>query len=93
MNLITKLIERIEEYRTTNKKPCKSYASQATAEKAANTVAAEAAKYFLVKQVEYLVFYNPAWNRWCVAFDLGKILQAGAGGYVGFISDRGFYTY
>ena len=33
-NIITELTARIEDYRSTNKNPCKNYATQAAAEKA-----------------------------------------------------------
>ena len=97
MNSITKLINRIEDYRSTNKNPCKSYATEASAEKVALKVAREIAYYYSGKNDDselpsYLVFFNPAWGRWCVAFNIMNLLNR-YGGYVGFASNKGFFTY
>ena len=45
-NIITELTARIEDYRSTNKNPCKNYATQAAAEKATAKMAQAAAIYF-----------------------------------------------
>lgn len=94
MNLIKTLIARIEEYRATNKSPCKSYASEASAEKAAEQYAAKIVSSFTDEKfdLEYVVFYNPAWDRWCVAFRTGPLLQK-YGGYMGVASEYGFFSY
>lgn len=95
MNVIENLIDRIEEYRATNKSPCKSYATEQAASKAAGAMAVKAAQFYGVqdRDVNFIVFFNPAWGRWCAAFDLTGILRAGSGGYVGHLSDNGFYSY
>ena len=93
MNIIDKLVNRIEEYRATNSKPCKSYATEAAANKAAAKVAASGATYFGVSSVDYIVFYNPHWDRWCAAFDMQKIISQGNGGYVGYFSAKDFFSY
>ena len=95
MNIIENLIERIEEYRATNKQPCKNYATEAAAEKATAAAAAAAGLYFdrNAQPARYVVFYNPAWGRWVGAMDYNELFQRKTctGGYVGAIS--GFYTY
>ena len=95
MNIIENLIERIEEYRATNKQPCKSYATQQAAQKATAAAATAAGKYFDrdAAPARYVVFYNPAWGRWVGAIDLTDLLRRSnsTGGYLGFCT--GFYTY
>lgn len=94
MNVITKLVERVEEYYETNKKPCKSYATEANAEKAAHKVVQKIADCYNdeEKLVEYIVFFVPAMGRWTVAFDISKLINK-HGGYVGVVSDMGYFTY
>ena len=99
MNVIANLTARIEDYRKTNKNPCKSYATQAAAEKATAKMAQDAANYFDAQRrtdapsARYVVFYNEAWGRWVGAIDLTELLQrnTSVGGYLGFCT--GFYTY
>jgi hypothetical protein len=95
MNVIENLIERIEEYRATNKQPCKHYATEAAAQKATAAAAAAAGKCFdrNAQPARYVVFFNPAWGRWVGALDYTEIFRrpTSIGGYVGAIS--GFYTY
>ena len=94
MNTIKSLIERIEEYRTTNKNPCKSYASEAAAEKAGNEMATKAMGYYgTTKPIRYVVFFNQHWGKWVVAFDLTELCSRNVGGYLGYIPSKGFYTY
>jgi len=94
MNVITKLVERVEEYYETNKKPCKSYASESNAEKAAHKVVEKIAKYYSdeEKMVEYVVFFVPAMQRWTVAFNTTKLINK-HGGYAGIVSDMGYFMY
>lgn len=95
MNIVNTLIARIEEYRATNKQPCKNYASQEAAEKALAKAAEAAGKYFDRDQVpaRYVVFFNEAWGRWVGAMDYTELLSRKTcqGGYLGAIT--GFYTY
>ena len=99
MNITDTLIARIEEYRATNKQPCKNYASREAAEKATAKMAQAAASYFDKQGREdapsarYVVFFNEAWGRWVGAIDLTELLkrQNSTGGYLGFCT--GFYTY
>lgn len=94
-NVITQVTARIEEYRATNKQPCKNYATEAAAEKATAKAAEEAGKYFDEKAepARYVVFFIPAWNRWVGAMDYTELFrrQTNRGGYIGAIT--GFFTY
>jgi hypothetical protein len=99
MNIIESLTARIEEYRATNKNPCKNYATRAAAEKATAAMAQAAANYFDVQDrndvppARYVVFFNEAWGRWVGAIDLTELLKRknSTGGYLGCCT--GFYTY
>jgi len=99
MDLIATLTARIEDYRSTNKNPCKNYATREAAQKATAAMAQKAATYFDMAGREdapsarYVVFYNEAWGRWVGAIDLTELLkrQNSTGGYLGICT--GFYTY
>ena len=99
MNVIKFLTARIEEYRATNKNPCKNYATEAAAEKATAKMAQDAANYFNKQQgvearpARYVVFYVEAWGRWVGAIDLTELQyrKNSTGGYLGFCT--GFYVY
>lgn len=95
MNIIESLTARIEEYRLTNKQPCKNYATQQSAEKATAAAAAAAGKYFDREGAasRYVVFFVPAWGRWVGALDYTEMFRrhTANGGYIGAIA--GFYTY
>jgi hypothetical protein len=77
MNINKTIIARIEEYRATNKNPCKSYATEAAAEKATAQMAQDAANYFHkergveARPAQYVVIYNEAWGSlgWCGQHD------------------------
>jgi len=81
MNIITSLTARIEEYRTTNKNPCKNYASEAAAEKATAKMAQDAANYFSktpgveARPAQYVVFYNDAWGGWVGGINMSELIQ------------------
>jgi hypothetical protein len=94
-SIIKSLTERIEEYRLTNKQPCKNYATEEAAEKATAKAADAAGKYFDRdgKAPRYVVFFIPAWNRWVGAMDYTEMFRRSThnGGYIGAIT--GFYTY
>lgn len=94
MNLIQNLVDRVEDYYTTNKKPCKTYATESNAEKTAHKMVEKIANYFgdEPKMVEYVVFFVPAMQRWTVAFNIKPLLNK-HGGYVGIVSDLGYFTY
>lgn len=89
MNIIKEVTIRIEKYRLENKNPCKSYATQASAERAAEKIANQAKDFYPLDRIEYVVFFNEAWQRWNVAFR--QPLKSG--GYMGFFSDKGFFSY
>jgi hypothetical protein len=99
MNIIASLTARIEDYRATNKQPCKNYATEAAAEKATAAMAQAASDYFDMARLtgtrpaRYVVFYNEAWGRWVGAIDLTELLQrkTSTGGYLGYC--KGFYTF
>ena len=98
MNIITKLIARIEDYRATNKNPCKSYTTEAAAEKATAEMAVTVGKYFAradstPESAHYMVFFNPAWGKWVGAIHLSEVLSRknSVGGYLGVA--KGFYTF
>jgi hypothetical protein len=95
MNITETLIARIEDYRKTNKNPCKNYASYEAAEKAVKKASEKAGKYFDKNETpaRYIVLFVPAWGRWVGAMDYTELLnrKTAQGGYIGAIS--GFYTY
>lgn len=95
MNVVTNLINRIEEYRATNKQPCKNYATKEAAEKALIEASTRAGVYFdkEAQPARYVVFYNEAWGRWVGAMDYTELFsrKTSLGGYIGAI--KGFYTY
>ena len=99
MNIVAELTARIEDYRVTNKNPCKSYSTRESAEKATAQMAKRAGVYFNANNnadaaaARYVVFFNEAWGRWVGAIDLTELLKrsSSTGGYLGFC--KGFYTY
>ena len=95
MNIIDTVTARIEDYRLTNKQPCKNYATKEAAEKATAKAAASAGRYFDrdSTSARYVVFLIPAWGRWVGALDYSELLtrKTCTGGYLGVIT--GFYTY
>ena len=96
MNIATALIARIEQYRAENKSPCKSYATQANAEKATKKVAGFVGIHHGCDQeANYIVVFNEAWGRWVGGIDLSELTRRPEcmGGYLGLASQHGFYTY
>jgi hypothetical protein len=101
MDVIAELTSRIEDYRATNAKPCKSYATREAAEKATANMAHDAAVHFaldsakITKPARYVVFFNEAWGRWVGAVDLTELMArpTSTGGYVGICSANGFFSY
>ena len=99
MNIIDSLIARIEEYRTTNKNPCKNYATKLAAERATANVAQKAASHFDIARREdapparYVVFFVESWGRWVGAVDMTELMSRknNSGGYIGICT--GFYTF
>lgn len=93
MNIIDNLVTRIENRRKETKNPCKSYASYQAADKAAQVMAEKAKQHFGVDEVRYIVFYNPSWGRYHVAFGLNELLAKGVGGYIGIFAEAGFHNF
>jgi hypothetical protein len=95
MNIINELTARIEEYRLTNKQPCKNYATKEAAEKALIDASERAGKYFDKDAcpARYVVFFNEAWGRWVGAMDYTELFgrKTFTGGYISAV--KGFYTY
>lgn len=99
MNIIADLTARIEEYRSTNKNPCKNYGTEAAAEKATAAMAQAAANYFAkdrstdARTARYVVFYVEAWGRWVGCIDMSELINrsTSTGGYLGFC--KGYFTY
>lgn len=96
-NIIAELTARIEEYRATNKSPCKNYATEAAAEKATAKAAAAVGNHFsktgVGEPADYVVFYIEAWGRWVGCIDLVEVLGRAdsTGGYLGI--EPGFFKY
>lgn len=100
MNLIAELTACIEDYRATNKNPCKNYATEAAAEKATLEMAKVCAAHFdrnqrgvdAVKPAQYVVF-NKAWGRWVGCICITEVMHRpeSTGGYLGIC--KGFFTY
>ena len=99
MIIIASLTARIEEYRATNKQPCKNSATEAAEEKATAAMAQAAATYFDAKgrkdapSAQYVVFYVAPWGRWVGCINLSELLRRPdtTGGYIGFCKD--FFTF
>lgn len=95
MNVIHSLISRIESYLTETKSPCKTYASEASAEKAMTKYSEQAGKYFDRdgKPARFVIFYIPAMGRWAGALDYTELFgrRNATGGYLGLI--KGIFTY
>lgn len=95
-NIIKSLTARIEDYRKTNKNPCKNYATEAAAEKATAATALKAAQYLQSREdaepADYVVFYVESWGRWVGCINLSEVLRRpNAGGYLGVCAD--FFTW
>lgn len=98
-NIINFLTARIEDYRKTNKQPCKNYSTEAAAEKATKMVAQKAATHFDrdrradAPEADYLVFYVEAWGRWVGCINMSDLMRRSnsTGGYIGICGD--FFTF
>ena len=95
MNIIETVTARIEEYRASNKNPCKNYATKEAAEKALIAASAKAGAYFDQNgtPARHVVFFIEAWGRWVGAMDYSEMFKRSTanGGYIGAIT--GFFTY
>jgi hypothetical protein len=47
------------------------------------------------KEAEYIVVYNAAWGRWIGAVNLNELVnrKTSVGGYLGVVSQAGFFSY
>lgn len=97
MNIIKHTEARMLEHRTGKAYPCKTYATEAAAEKAVGRMAQICGAYFDREgtSARYVVFYVQAWGRWVGAIDLTEVLarKTSTGGYLGVCAAQGFYTY
>ena len=95
MNVIESLTTRIEDYRKSNSKPCKSYKTEKAAEKATAEAAKIAGAHFdqTGESARYIVFFIPAWGRWVGALDFTELFarKTSQGGYLGICP--GFYSF
>jgi len=96
MNIIKELSDRITERMSETKNPCKSFKSEAGAEKAAEKMARIGANHFMSERpANYVVFLHPELSRWVVGFDLSELLRRPetTGGYLGVFAAKDFYSY
>lgn len=100
MNIVKDLIARIEKRLTETKNPCKLYATEAKAEAVAVELAQLCADHFAktgtaTRPARYVVVLIPSVNKWTVGFDLTEVMNRAdsTGGYLGIMSERGFYTF
>lgn len=98
MNITRDLIARIEEYRASNKNPCKNYGTEDAADKAGAEMAMSVAHHFAkdqtnVRSARYVVLFVPAWGRWVACIDMSELINrsTSTGGYLGYC--KGFYTF
>lgn len=99
MNLIKDLTARIEDYRKTNKVPCKNFKTERAAEKATADMARIVGRHFDkfnsvdAKPAQYVVFYIEAWGRWVGCINLTEVMRrpTSSGGYIGIA--KGFYCF
>ena len=96
MNVIKDLQTRIARRLTETKNPCKTYATEAGAEKAAEKMAAQAAEHFgSSRPANYLIIFVPELGRYTPAFAINELVARpdARGGYVGIFGAAGFYSY
>jgi hypothetical protein len=96
MNVIKDLQARIARRLTETKNPCKTYATEAGAEKAAEKMAARGAEHFGANRpANFIIVYVPELGRYTPAFAINELLARPetTGGYVGIFGAAGFYTY
>jgi hypothetical protein len=88
-NIVTALKNRMIEDRGTNKAfPCKTYATEAGAEKHTDAAAIAVgmaltdsfAKTGVVTQADYVVFFIPEWDRWVGAINMSALLRQNTAG-------------
>ncbi len=92
MNIIESILKRVEDYRKTNKNPCKNYATKEGAEKATKKMAETMGRRFDTRPARYIIIYNEAWGRWIGAIDMSELLSRKLRGG-GYAVTTGFYSY
>lgn len=96
VNVISKLIERIEEYSQTTKKPCKLYKTEQSAEKAIQKIAELCKSHFETNETpRYVTFFVPSLGKWTSAIDQTEFHSRPdcKGGYLGIVANNGFFSY
>lgn len=96
MNIIKHLTDSIDKRLLETKNPCKSYATEASAEKATAKMAKQVAEHHCCdRSAQYVVFYVESMRRWVGAIALNELLgRSGCkGGYLGLCAQSGFYTF
>ena len=96
MNITKNLQDRIENRLTETKTPCKLYASEATATKAADKLAKSSAEYFgASRPTNYIIVKIESVNKFAIGFDINGLLARPEthGGYVGIFGANGHYSY
>lgn len=97
MNIARSIIARVEDRLEETKNPCKSYASVAAAERAADKYAALAGEWYCKdkKPAQYIVVFVEKLGRHVVAFDQSEMHKRSSflGGYVGLLANKGFFCY
>ena len=92
-----RIIEVVDNWRETNKTPCKNYGTVETAKRAAITGAERYGKYFCTNKnpLKYAIIFVPSWGRYVVGYDLTEAMgrKTFMGGYIGAPNNEGFFTY
>ena len=88
------ITQRIEDRLSENKAGVKTYASHQFAEAAGERIASKGKAWANSQiEMEYIVVFLPHVKRWTVVFHLSAYLtRTGAGGYIGWVSDAGFFS-
>lgn len=97
-NIVNEIVARVIEAKGENKTfPCKTYATEAAAEKATAKAAANVGNYFHKtgegRPARYIVAHVAEWGRWVGAIDLSETLRRSdsTGGYLGV--EPGFFKF
>jgi hypothetical protein len=88
------ITQHIEDRLSENKAGVKTYASHQFAEAAGERIASKGKAWANSQiEMEYIVVFLPHVKRWTVVFHFSAYLsRTGAGGYIGWISDEGFFS-
>lgn len=88
------ITQQIEDRLKENKGAVKTYASHAFANSKGENLGADVKKYYGTEgDIRYMTVYLPSSKRWTVVFLFGEYMNRNKiGGYVGYISDKGFWS-